>query len=232
MGQKIHPIGFRIGVNKTWVSRWYSEKEYAKLLHEDLQIKSLLKKRLYHAGVARIEISRAANKCTVDIYSARPGIVIGKRGAGIDTLKVELQRMTSNKNVEVFLNIKEVRKAELDAQLVAENIAMQIERRVAYRRVVKRAIQTAMKLGAKGIKVKCGGRLAGAEIARSEWYMEGSVPLHTLKANIDYGHAEAKTTYGLIGIKTWICKTETLEAQAMQEIPSATPEPIAADPNR
>jgi small subunit ribosomal protein S3 len=200
----------RVGITKPWASRWYSEKDYAKLLHEDLKIKQLLKSRLFHAGVARIEIQRAANKCTVDIFSARPGIVIGKRGAGIDTLKLELQQMTSK---EIFLNIKEVRKAELDAQLVGENIAMQLERRVAYRRVVKRAVQSAMKLGAKGIKVKVGGRLGGSEIARSEWHMEGSVPLHTLKADIDYGFTEALTTYGKIGVKVWICKGEVADAQ-------------------
>ncbi|MFH1018464.1 MAG: 30S ribosomal protein S3 [Pseudomonadota bacterium] len=210
MGQKVNPVGFRMGITKPWFSRWFSEKDYSKLLHEDLKIKKLLKSRLYHAGVARIEIERAANKCTVDIFSARPGIVIGKRGAGIDTIKLELQRMTSK---EIFLNIKEVRKAELDAQLVAENIAMQLERRVAYRRVLKRAVQSAMKLGAKGIKVKVAGRLGGSEIARTEWYMEGSVPLHTLKANIDYGFTEGHTTYGLIGVKVWVCRGDVVEAQ-------------------
>ncbi|MFH1262317.1 MAG: 30S ribosomal protein S3 [Pseudomonadota bacterium] len=201
MGQKVNPIGLRVGIMRPWPSRWFADKGYAKLLHEDLKIKEIVKKRLFHAGVARIEIMRAANKCTVDIYSARPGIVIGKRGAGIDTLKADLQRMTSK---EIYLNIKEVRKAELDAQLVAENIAMQLERRVAFRRVLKRSVQSAIKLGAKGIKVRVAGRLGGSEIARAEWYMEGSVPLHTLRANIDHGFAEAKTTYGQIGVKVWV----------------------------
>jgi small subunit ribosomal protein S3 len=224
MGQKVNPTGFRVGVNKPWSSRWYSEKEYPQLLHEDLRIRKLLKQRLYHAGVSRVEIQRAANKCTVDVFSARPGIVIGKRGAGIDSLKAELQRMTSK---EVFLNIKEVRKAELDAQLVGENIAMQLERRVAYRRVVKRAIQSAMKLGAKGIKVRVGGRLGGAEIARSEWYMEGSVPLHTIRADIDYALSEAKTTYGLIGIKVWICKGEVLDEKVSHQDTAGVTAPAA-----
>ncbi len=214
MGQKVHPTGFRIGVTKPWVSRWYSEKDYTKLLHEDLKIKKILKDQLFHAGVARIEVARAANKCTVDIFTARPGIVIGKRGAGIDTLKDELQRMTSK---EIQVNIKEVRKAELDPQLVAENIAMQLERRVAFRRVMKRSVQATMKLGATGIKVRLAGRLGGAEIARAEWYMEGSVPLHTLRADIDFGFAEAKTTYGIIGVKVWICKGRVAEAEATTE---------------
>lgn len=201
MGQKVNPIGLRIGIMKPWASRWYAKKDYAILLHEDLKIKKLVKKQLYHAGVSRIEIGRAAIKCNVDIFTARPGIVIGKRGAGIDTLKEELQRMTSK---EIILNIKEVRKAELDSQLVSENIAMQLERRVSFKRVMKRSVQSAMKLGAKGIKVRVGGRLGGSEIARAEWYMEGSVPLHTLRADIDYGFAEAATTYGKIGVKVWI----------------------------
>ncbi len=201
MGQKVNPISLRAGIMRPWGSRWFADKDYATLLHEDIKIKKLTKSRLYHAGVSRIEISRAANKCTVDIFTARPGIAIGKRGAGIDTLRSDLQSMTSR---EVAVNIKEVRKAELDAQLVAENIAMQLERRVAFRRVIKRAVQSAMKLGALGIKVRVAGRLGGSEIARSEWYMEGSVPLHTLRANIDYGFTEARTTYGTIGVKTWI----------------------------
>ncbi len=201
MGQKVNPISLRIGFFKPWPSRWFADKGYADLLHEDLKIKKIIKQKLYHAGVSHTEINRAANKCSVDIYTARPGIVIGKRGAGIDTLKIELQRLTAK---EIALNIKEVRKAELNAQLVSENIAMQLERRVAFRRVIKRAVQSAMKLGALGIKVRISGRLGGAEIARAEWYMEGSVPLHTLRANIDYGFFEAKTTYGVIGVKVWI----------------------------
>lgn len=213
MGQKVNPHSLRIGIMRPWGCRWYSEKKYPELLQEDLRIKKTVKTKLYHAGVSRVDISRAANKCTVDIYTARPGIVIGKRGAGIDTLKSELQRMTSR---EIALNIKEVRKAELDAQLVAENIAMQLERRVAFRRVIKRAVQSARKLGAKGIKVKIGGRLGGSEIARKEWYMEGSVPLHTLKADIDYGFTQAKTTYGIIGVKVWIHKG-IIEAPSTQK---------------
>lgn len=212
MGQKVNPTGFRLGIIRTWTSRWFSQREYAKSLHEDLKIRRVLKEKLFHAGVSRIEIERAANKCNVDIFSARPGIVIGKRGAGIDTLRSELQKMTSK---DISLNIKEVRKAELDAQLVAENIAMQLERRVAFRRVIKRAVQSAMKLGAKGIKVRVSGRLGGAEIARSEWHMEGRVPLHTLRADIDYGFTEAKTTYGIIGAKVWICKGEILDRSEM-----------------
>ncbi|MCB0326446.1 MAG: 30S ribosomal protein S3 [Bdellovibrionales bacterium] len=201
MGQKVNPIGFRVGVIRPWASRWYAEKNYTQLLHEDINIKKVIKKKLYHAGVSKIEIARAASKCTIDIFTARPGIVIGKRGAGIDQLKAQVERMTGR---EVSLNIKEVRKAELDAQLVAENIALQLERRVAFRRVIKRAVQSSIKLGAKGIKVKVSGRLGGADIARAEWYHEGSVPLHTLRADIDYGTTGASTTYGIIGIKVWI----------------------------
>jgi small subunit ribosomal protein S3 len=214
VGQKVNPTGLRVGIMRPWSSRWFADKGYSKLLHEDLKIKEIVKKRLFHAGVARIEIMRAASKCAVDIYTARPGIVIGKRGAGIDTLKNELQQMTSK---EISLNIKEVRKAELDSQLVAENIAMQLERRVAFRRVIKRAVQSAIKLGAKGIKVRIAGRLGGAEIARAEWYMEGSVPLHTLRANIDYGFTEAKTTYGQIGVKVWVHRGSFAEPREQAE---------------
>lgn len=218
MGQKVNPLGLRIGIMKPWGARWYAQKGYATLLHEDLKIKKLVKKKLYHAGVSHIDISRAANKCTVDIFSARPGIVIGKRGTGIDTIKDDLQKMTSK---EVVVNIKEVRKAEMDAQLVGENVALQIERRVAFRRVLKRAVQSAMKLGAKGVKIRLAGRLAGAEIARAEWYMEGSVPLHTLKADIDYGFTEANTTYGKIGVKVWIHKG-FLEKEKKEVLPNYT----------
>lgn len=214
MGQKVNPTGLRVGIMRPWASRWFAEKGYAKLLHEDLKIKEIVKKRLFHAGVARIEILRAANKCTVEIYTARPGIVIGKRGAGLDSLKSELQRMASR---EMNLLIKEVRKAELDAQLVAENIAMQLERRVAFRRVIKRGVQSAIKLGAKGIKIRVAGRLGGSEIARAEWYMEGSVPLHTLRANIDYGYTEAKTTYGLIGVKVWVHRGDFVSQRIQKE---------------
>lgn len=214
MGQKVNPIGLRIGIMKPWSSRWYAKQNYALLLHEDIKIKKLVKKQLYHAGVSRIEIGRAATKCNVDIFTARPGIVIGKRGAGIDTLKEELQRMTSK---DIILNIKEVRKAELDSQLVSENIAMQLERRVSFKRVMKRSVQSAMKLGARGIKIRVAGRLGGAEIARAESYMEGSVPLHTLKADVDYGFAEANTTYGKIGVKVWIYRGDFENRKESQE---------------
>jgi small subunit ribosomal protein S3 len=209
MGQKTHPIGFRLGIIRTWSSKWYEEKQYTKWLHEDIKLKAFIKKRLQNAGVSSVEVERAANKAKINIFTARPGIVIGKRGAGIETLKKEVQHLTEN---EVFLNIQEVRKAEINAQLVAENIATQLERRVAFRRAMKKAIQTAMKFGAKGIKVHCGGRLGGAEMARSETYREGRVPLHTLRADVDYGFAEAHTTYGVIGVKCWIFKGEILPA--------------------
>ncbi len=201
MGQKTNPIGFRLGVIRPWLSKWYSKKDYGTWLHEDIKFREIIKKRLYTMGISKIEIERASTKVKVNIHTSRPGLVIGKKGSGIDALKIDLQKMTKN---EVFLNIQEVRKAELDAQLVAENVALQLERRVAFRRAMKKAVQTTMKFGAKGIKVKCGGRLAGAEIARVEWYKEGQVPLHTLRADIDYGLAEAHTTYGIIGVKVWI----------------------------
>ncbi|MCC6749844.1 MAG: 30S ribosomal protein S3 [Deltaproteobacteria bacterium] len=207
MGQKTHPIGFRLGVIRTWTSKWYEERQYAKWLHEDVQLKRFIKKKLASASVASIEIERAANKAKITIHTARPGIVIGKRGAGVETLKKDVQRLTEN---EVFLNIQEVRKAEINAQLVAESIATQLERRVAFRRAMKKAVQTAMKFGAKGIKVHCGGRLGGSEMARREWYREGRVPLHTLRADVDYGFAEANTTYGVIGVKCWIYKGEVV----------------------
>ena len=211
MGQKVNPIGFRLGVIRSWDSKWYEEKNYAQWLHEDIHIREFVKKSLGHAGVSKVEIERAANKVKVNVHTARPGIVIGKRGAGIETIKKDLQQLTKN---EVFLNIVEVRKAEIDAQLVAENIATQLERRIAFRRAMKKAIQTAMKFGAKGIRVACSGRLGGAEMARCEWYREGRVPLHTLRADIDYGLAVAKTTYGTIGCKVWVCKGEVLPSKA------------------
>jgi small subunit ribosomal protein S3 len=211
MGQKTHPIGFRLGIIRTWTSKWYEEKQYTKWLHEDIKLKRFIKEKLAHAGVSSVEVERAANKAKINIFTARPGIVIGKRGAGIETLKKEVQKLTEN---EVFLNIQEVRKAETNAQLVAENIATQLERRVAFRRAMKKAVQTAMKFGAKGIKVHCGGRLGGAEMARREWYREGRVPLHTLRADVDYGFAEAHTTYGVIGVKCWIFKGEVLAVRA------------------
>ena len=207
MGQKVHPIGFRLGVIRSWDSKWYEEKNYAKWLHEDIKLREFVKEKLGQAGISRIEIERAANKVKINVHSARPGIVIGKRGAGIETIKKDLQSLTDN---EVYLNVVEVRKAEIDAQLVAENIATQLERRIAFRRAMKKSVQTALKFGAKGIRVACSGRRGGAEMARYEWYREGRVPLHTLRADIDYGFAEAKTTYGKIGCKVWVCRGEVL----------------------
>ncbi len=207
MGQKVNPIGFRVGITRGWNSSWYAEKDYADFLHKDLELRKELKKRLYHAGISKILISRLANKINVDIYTARPGIIIGKKGAGIEGLKDELKRKAGK---EIYLNIIEVRKAEMDAQLVAENVAAQLEKRVAFRRAMKRVITSAMRYGAKGIKVMVAGRLAGADIARTEHYAQGSVPLHTLRVNIDYGFAEALTTYGIIGVKVWINHGEVL----------------------
>lgn len=203
MGQKTNPIGFRIGVTRTWDSRWFAKKNYAELLHEDLMIRKVLKKKLFQAGVSKIEIERAANKVKVNIYSARPGLIIGKKGSGVDQLRADVQALTKN---ELLLNVLEVRKPEIDATLVSESIASQLEKRVAFRRAMKKALATAIKMGVRGIKVRVSGRLGGAEIARTEGYSEGSIPLHTLRADIDYGTAEASTTYGLIGIKTWIYK--------------------------
>ncbi len=207
MGQKVHPYGFRVGINKPWLSRWYGGKDYSKTLHEDLELRKFLKKELDQAGVANIEIERVANKVRVEIHTARPGIVIGKKGAEIDRLRKVLTDRTGR---EVFLNVREIKRPELDAQLVAENIGSQIKRRVSFRRAMKRAVTAAMKLGAEGIRVHCAGRLGGAEIARSEWYREGRVPLHTLRADIDYGFAESFTTYGAIGVKVIIFKGELL----------------------
>lgn len=207
MGQKVNPIGFRLGVIKTWDSKWYAEADYAKLLHEDLKIRAFLKKRLYSSGISKIEIERAANKTKINIYTARPGLIIGKKGSEVETIKKELSNLTSK---EIFINIIEVRKPELDAQLVAENVALQLERRIAFRRAMKKSVTSALKFGAKGIRITCSGRLGGAEMSRTEWYREGRVPLHTLRADIDYGCAEAKTTYGLIGIKVLIFKGEVL----------------------
>lgn len=210
MGQKTHPIGFRLGVIRSWTSKWYAEKRYAEWLHEDLHLRSFIKKKLYHAGISKIEIERMANKVKVTVFTARPGIVIGKRGKDVDELKRQLETLSKG---EVFLNIQEVRKAELDATLVAENVAQQLERRVAFRRALKKSMQTSMKFGAKGFRISASGRLGGAEMGRYEWYHDGRVPLHTLRADIDYGTAVAKTTYGIIGIKCWIFKGEILEDQ-------------------
>jgi small subunit ribosomal protein S3 len=210
LGQKVHPIGFRLGVIKTWDSKWYAEADYAKYLHEDIAIRKFLKKRLYSSGVSKIEIERAANKVKINIHTARPGLIIGKKGSEVETIKNELATLTSK---EVFINIHEVRKPELDAQLVAENVALQLERRIAFRRAMKKSVTSALKFGAKGIRITCSGRLGGAEMSRTEWYREGRVPLHTLRADIDYGFAEAMTTYGLIGVKVLIFKGEILPGQ-------------------
>jgi len=210
LGQKVHPIGFRLGVIKTWDSKWYAEADYAKYLHEDIAIRKFLKKRLYSSGVSKIEIERAANKTKINIHTARPGLIIGKKGSEVETIKKELSALTSK---EIFINIHEVRKPELDAQLVAENVALQLERRIAFRRAMKKSVTSALKFGAKGIRITCSGRLGGAEMSRTEWYREGRVPLHTLRADIDYGFAEAMTTYGLIGIKVLIFKGEILPGQ-------------------
>jgi small subunit ribosomal protein S3 len=214
MGQKVNPIGFRLGINRTWDSRWYADKQYGELLHEDIKLRDFLFSRLSQAGVSRIVVERPAKKARVTIHTARPGVVIGKKGADIEKLRVELSRMTGS---EVHLNIVEIRKPEIDAKLVADNIAQQLERRVAFRRAMKRSVQSAMRLGAEGIRINCGGRLGGAEIARMEWYREGRVPLHTLRADVDYGTATAKTTYGACGVKVWIFKGEVLAHDPMAQ---------------
>ncbi len=215
MGQKVNPIGLRVGINRTWESRWFAKgEEYADLLHEDLKIRNFLKEKLKTASVSRITIERPHKKCRITIHTARPGVVIGKKGADIEKLRREVSKMVDG---EVFLNLVEVRKPEVDANLVAESIAQQLERRVAFRRAMKRSLQTTMRMGALGCKIMCGGRLGGAEIARVEKYSEGSVPLHTLRADIDYGFAEAKTAMGIIGIKVWIFKGEILEHDPMAQ---------------
>ena len=208
MGQKVNPIGFRLGINRTWDSRWYADKEYGSLLHEDVKIRKHIEKSLAQAGVARIIIERPAKRARITIHTARPGVVIGKKGADIEKLRQDLSRMTVG---DVTLNIVEIRKPEIDAKLVADNIAQQLTRRVAFRRAMKRAVQSAMRLGAGGIRIKCGGRLGGVEIARAEWYREGRVPLHTLRADIDYGTSTAQTTYGACGVKVWVFKGEIME---------------------
>ena len=208
MGQKVNPIGLRVGINRTWDSRWFAGKDYAQLLHEDLKLKGYLRDRLVQAGISKIVIERPAKKARVTIHSARPGVVIGKKGADIEKLRSDLAKMTGS---EVSLNIVEIRKPEIDAKLIAENISQQLERRVAFRRTMKRAVQSAMRLGALGIRINCSGRLGGAEIARMEWYREGRVPLHTLRAEIDFGEATAKTTYGTCGVKVWVFKGEIMQ---------------------
>lgn len=208
MGQKTNPTGFRVGISKDWKSRWFAAgKTYVNWVHEDKWIRDAIKGQLYHAAVSGIEIERAAEKVKITVHSARPGLVIGKKGAGIETLRLDL---TKKFKKDVAVNIQEIRKAELDAQLVAENVAMQLERRVAFRRAMKKAVQSSLKMGALGIRIQCAGRLGGAEIARTEWYREGRVPLHTLRADIDYGYTMARTAYGIIGVRTWIYKGEVI----------------------
>ena len=211
MGQKVNPIGLRLGINKTWDSRWYAEGNYADMLHQDLKIRKYVKKELSAAGVSKIIIERPSKKAIVTIHTARPGVVIGKKGADIDRIRKQLASYTGG---EVSLNIVEIRKPELDSTLIAEGIAQQLERRISFRRAMKRAVQSALRLGAGGIRINCSGRLGGAEIARMEWYREGRVPLHTLRADVDYGIATALTTYGIIGIKVWVFKGEILEQEA------------------
>jgi small subunit ribosomal protein S3 len=212
MGQKVNPIGFRLGIIKTWNSRWYATKEYARWVVEDTRLRQYIKKKLFHAQISSVEIERVAGRVRITIHSSRPGIIIGKKGAEVESLKKELQEITGK---EVTINIQEVRRPEVDAQLVGEGIALQLERRVSYRRAMKRAVQQAMRLGAQGIRVSCAGRLSGAEMARREWYREGRVPLHTLRADIDYATAVSKTTYGIIGVKVWIYKGDVMsQAQA------------------
>ena len=227
MGQKIHPTGFRLAVGRNWTSKWFANsKHYADVLNEDIRVREYLRKKLSHASVAKVSIERPARNARITIHSARPGVVIGKKGEDIETLRSDLRRMMGG---DVGLNIEEIRKPEVDAQLVADSIAQQLEKRIMFRRAMKRAMQNAMRLGAQGIKVMSAGRLNGAEIARSEWYREGRVPLHTLRADIDYGFSEARTTYGVIGVKVWIFKGEVLAHNAE---PAAAPAPAADAPKR
>lgn len=215
MGQKVNPVGFRVGVIRTWDSRWFAKgKQYGVNIHEDLTLRKFLATKLKHAGVAKIELERAADKVKVVISTARPGVVIGKKGAGIDSLRLEVQKLTKS---QVFINIVEVRKPDIDAQLVAESIAQQLEKRISWRRAIKKAIGAAIKGGVRGVKVQVAGRLDGAEIARTEWYTEKSVPLHTLRADIDYGTSEALTTYGIIGVKAWVYKGDVLSSREVEE---------------
>ncbi len=215
MGQKVHPQGFRLGYSKTWNSRWFTSKDYPQWLHEDLQLKNKLKQKFAHAGVSTIEIERAANKLKINILTSRPGIIIGRKGAEVDRLKAEIEAET---NRDVFINIEEINRPEIDAQLVAESIALQLERRIAFRRAMRKSVESALHFGAQGIKVKCSGRLNGAEIARSEWYISGRLPLQTLRADVDYGLAEAKTTYGVVGVKVWIYHGEVLVVGKKEEV--------------
>jgi small subunit ribosomal protein S3 len=218
LGQKVHPTGIRLGIIKTWDSRWFARKNYKEQLHEDLAVQRYIKSNLTHAGVPRVEIERTGQKLKATIHTARPGIIIGKKGAEVEKLKKELEKITDK---EMSIDIKEIRKPELDAQLVAENIALQLEKRIAFRRAMKKAVSSSIRFGALGIKIACGGRLAGAEIARSEWYREGRVPLHTFRSDIDYGVAEAKTTYGRIGVKVWIYKGDILHEPVLPPVGSS-----------
>jgi small subunit ribosomal protein S3 len=211
VGQKVNPISLRLGIIKDWNSRWFAQKEYKKYLHDDLKIREHIKKKFYHAGISKIEIERAAGKASVNIFTARPGIIIGRKGAEIENIRHDLMKLVGS---DVSINIKEIRKPEANAQLIAENIATQLERRVSFRRAMKKSVFTAMKLGVEGVRIACAGRLGGAEMARREWYREGRVPLHTLRADIDYGLAEAKTTYGIIGIKVWVFNGEVMSTDS------------------
>jgi small subunit ribosomal protein S3 len=228
MGQKVHPYGFRLGVTKTWRSRWFSKQDYAKLLREDLELRESLRDRLKAAGVSSIEVDRPGNKLRITIHTSRPGIIIGRKGQEIEKLKGDLAKKTKR---EVFIDIQEVHKPELDAQLVSESIALQLEKRVAFRRAMRKAVDSALRFGCKGIKVRVSGRLNGAEIARSEWYLQGQLPLHTLRADIDYGFTEAHTTYGVIGIKAWVYRGEILETKQRRGAFNAEPEPRRREPS-
>ena len=229
MGQKVNPIGLRLGINRTWDSRWFADRTYAALLHQDLKLRKLLQGRLQQAGCSRILIERPAKKARITLHTARPGVVIGKKGADIEKLRSELARMAGG---DVSLNIVEIRKPELEARLIAENIANQLERRVAFRRAMKRAVQSAIRLGAQGIRINCSGRLGGAEIARLEWYREGRVPLHTLRADIDYGTATAKTTYGTCGVKVWVFKGEIMAHDPMAQDKRLGEQTVATETRR
>src|SRR5678809_1731650 len=228
MGQKVHPYGFRLGFTKTWRSRWFAKQDYAKLLREDLELKNSLRERLKAAGVSSIEVDRPGNKLRITIHTSRPGIIIGRKGAEIEKLKQDLAKKTKR---EVFIDIQEVHKPELDAQLVSESIGLQLEKRVAFRRAMRKAVDSALRFGCKGIKVRVSGRLNGAEIARSEWYLQGQLPLHTLRADIDYGFTEAHTTYGVIGIKAWVYRGEILEQKQRRGAFNAEPEPRRREPS-
>src|SRR5438093_1138722 len=229
MGQKVHPYGFRLGFNKPWRSRWFAKQAYAKLLHEDLELRESLQNRLRAAGISSIEVDRPGNKLRITISTSRPGIIIGRKGAEIEKLKGDLAKSTKR---EVFIDIQEVHKPELDAQLVSESIALQLEKRVAFRRAMRKAVDSALRFGCKGIKVRVSGRLNGAEIARSEWYLQGQLPLHTLRADIDYGFSEARTTYGVIGVKAWLYKGEILDSKSRRSGLSSEPEPRRMEPRR